>query len=410
MSSKKHRSTAQLLSLLKAKKGPIKGKKHNSKITKKKNIRLKSASESEPSVDDDRSETRESVRSIESSSNTSTNAFSVASITQYLPFASVIVAFILPRFIKIDGLAFQLRLLYGLFLMFTAAVIKLIENRIKDTNDESSITIVDSNPLKAALNAIVPTTATGPLAGLAQAAISPVGNTTVTTKEYDLVELSKITNSAFTDAAFTLFAHFTYKSAHSLLFAVSRGIASLLSNQLVLIHIFGQTAEGLLARPFKSQAEQMVANINKSLESSKRVTDSNPKEISMLDSAKDVESIVDIDDVNEFSIESAVKKIATVELAEEEIEEEVEGDSATLAPALVGISSSDDEKANETLAHVNDALRSLTEDDNDIFATLTSNNHDSEIVSAVDVDNDADVDEDVEDSDADVDESNTEEI
>jgi hypothetical protein len=101
-----------------------------------------------------------------------------------------------------------------------------------------------SNPLKAALPPSL-----APAADAADDSSSSTDTTNdatlsesaITTKEYDLRQLKSFSSNLLFEGAMSTFMHFKQKSMRSLVFALLVGISNLINNNVVKIHVLGES-------------------------------------------------------------------------------------------------------------------------------------------------------------------------
>ena len=84
---------------------------------------------------------------------------------------------------------------------------------------------------------------------------------TITVKEHDLAEISKMSNSVMMEMVTTTYMHFTKKAGKPLLFVPLMGLVNKLRSPIVQIHVFNRPAKGRLSRPFKSGMESIMGDI-----------------------------------------------------------------------------------------------------------------------------------------------------
>ncbi|THH14238.1 hypothetical protein EW146_g6078 [Bondarzewia mesenterica] len=77
---------------------------------------------------------------------------------------------------------------------------------------------------------------------------------TTTVCDYDLSETSKLVRSAYTSIAMMAFLHIYLKYTQPLFVQAIMGLKGIYEAKTVKIHVFGQTADGDLKRPFKGAA------------------------------------------------------------------------------------------------------------------------------------------------------------
>lgn len=177
------------------------------------------------------------------------------SLTQILsvaPIVAVLSSMLITMKVKVNDKStqFKLRIIFGVYMAISQLLVMRIRSAINDAEDESIVT------LPPAVNPLAMLTGQSPEAA---ASAPPV---TKMAMEYDLDTLKSMSSGLLTEGAMALGMHFFInKSGQSLVYSVCSGIASLINNQLVQIHILGLPATGLLARPFRSQSDRMMAKM-----------------------------------------------------------------------------------------------------------------------------------------------------
>ena len=84
---------------------------------------------------------------------------------------------------------------------------------------------------------------------------------TITVKEHDLAEVSKLASSVMMEMVTTTYMHLTKKAGKPLLFVPLMGVVNKLRAPVVQIYVFNRRAKGHLARPFKAGLDSVLAEI-----------------------------------------------------------------------------------------------------------------------------------------------------
>ena len=84
---------------------------------------------------------------------------------------------------------------------------------------------------------------------------------TLTVKAHDLEHVQKLSSKLYFDLATTSLLHYLFGFQSLVLLTPMRGLASLLKNQLVLLHVFRFKPVGKLARPFKTPFEEFIGSL-----------------------------------------------------------------------------------------------------------------------------------------------------
>ena len=261
------------------------------------------------------------------------------SLTQILsvaPIVAMLSSMLITMKVKVNdkSIQFKLRIIFGVYMAISQLLVFRLRSVINDADDDTLVTLPPAvNPLAM-------------LTGQSPEAASSAPPVTKTAKEYDLDTLKSMSSGLLTEGAMALGMHFfVNKSGQSLVYSVCSGIANLINNQLVQIHILGLPATGLLARPFKSQSDRMMSDMKAKMLASQGVTDA-----AEADSNSSTSSTVEVTEVTDsdasavksssVTSESVTAVVEEVEANEDDDEEDEEGElqdskkeSSTVSPS-----------------------------------------------------------------------------
>ena len=222
-------------------------------------------------------------------------SLSLTNILSITPFVALATSMLISYKVKINEKPIKtiIRVSFAIYMIITQLVVFLLRSRIEEANDQTILTIIDPNPMQ-------------------RADLPPPEPVQITTQNYDLKIVSKMSSGIITESGLAFVMHFYQKTTQSLVFSLLMGISNLIGkkrlythrhtysmlthiliplfrytfyyhptytytiysyslvylytyvytgNQLVQVHLFGLPAKGALKRPFQSNTEKMLTEL-----------------------------------------------------------------------------------------------------------------------------------------------------
>eukprot|EP01032_Pedospumella_encystans_P009103 gene9103-10748_t len=150
------------------------------------------------------------------------------------------------------------------YLVLFQALIWLLKYQINKRDDHTILATSPSSGMDSLLNTV------GRISGQSAMtntllSLSKLTNgaavKTLTVKAHDLEHVQKLSSKLYFDLAMTSLLHYLFGFQSLVLLTPMRGLASLLKNQLVLLHVFRFKPVGKLARPFKTPFEEFIGSL-----------------------------------------------------------------------------------------------------------------------------------------------------
>lgn len=137
-------------------------------------------------------------------------------------------------------LLFIARAGFALYMIVAQLIIMYIEKTINALNDLTPVIEKRAINLLDALNPPSSTAVDCDVDNTKGNEETILSDKSITTKDYDLKQIKSYSTNLLMEGAMTTYMHFQQKSIKSLVFAQMMGLAKLLNNNVVKIHLFGK--------------------------------------------------------------------------------------------------------------------------------------------------------------------------
>ncbi len=153
------------------------------------------------------------------------------------------------------------RFIFVFYIVLSQLLYKYILTRIESLDDQTEI--VDGKGMPSMNSALKMLGIGDKLGGMAAAvgAGDQQPQSKITIKEFDIMELKKISNGLIFEILSVTYMHMITKVGKPLLFVPLMGMMNKFKSPIVQIHLFRFHAIGNLERPFKSQIEKMMSGM-----------------------------------------------------------------------------------------------------------------------------------------------------
>ena len=138
-------------------------------------------------------------------------SLSLTNILSITPFVALATSMLISYKVKINEKPIKtiIRVSFAIYMIITQLIVFLLRSRIEEANDQTILTIVDPNPMQ-------------------RADLPPPEPVQITTQNYDLKIVSKMSSGIITESGLAFVMHFYQKTTQSLVFSLLMGISNLL--------------------------------------------------------------------------------------------------------------------------------------------------------------------------------------
>ncbi len=150
------------------------------------------------------------------------------------------------------------RFVFVFYILLSQLLYKYILTRIESLDDQTEISDVKGIP---SMNNALKMFGLGDKLGGNAAGVADQQQNKMTIKEFDIMELKKLSNGLIFEILSVTYMHMITKVGKPLLFVPLMGMMNKFKSPIVQIHLFRFHAIGNLERPFKSQIEKMMSGM-----------------------------------------------------------------------------------------------------------------------------------------------------
>ena len=150
------------------------------------------------------------------------------------------------------------RFIFVFYILLSQLLYKYILTRIESLDDQTEISDVKGIP---SMNNALKMFGLGDKIGGNAAGVADQQQNKMTIKEFDIMELKKLSNGLIFEILSVTYMHMITKVGKPLLFVPLMGMMNKFKSPIVQIHLFRFHAIGNLERPFKSQIEKMMSGM-----------------------------------------------------------------------------------------------------------------------------------------------------
>ena len=150
------------------------------------------------------------------------------------------------------------RFIFVFYILLSQLLYKYVLTRIESLDDQTEISDAKGIP---SMNNALKMFGLGDKIGGNAAGVADQQQNKMTVKEFDIMELKKLSNGLIFEILSVTYMHMITKVGKPLLFVPLMGMMNKFKSPVVQIHLFRFHAIGNLERPFKSQIEKMMSGM-----------------------------------------------------------------------------------------------------------------------------------------------------